>query len=74
LLDFMTTKQFTFLHQLGIIDYCAVLIARANHFGVFRDSGLEVKQYRYYDKKNISLDLEGMLEDIKVLSSWLFHL
>jgi hypothetical protein len=40
--------------------------SRANHFGVFRNSGLEVRQYRYYDKKNINLDLEGMLEDIKV--------
>lgn len=35
---------------------------------MFRDSGLEVKQYRYYDKKNISLDLDGMIEDIKVKS------
>lgn len=34
--------------------------------GIFRDSGLDVKQYRYYDKKNISLDLEGMVHDIKV--------
>ena len=39
---------------------------RANHFSVFRDSGLTVNQYRYYDKKNIGLDLEGMVEDIKV--------
>jgi aspartate aminotransferase len=41
---------------------------RANHFGVFRDSGLEVKLYRYYDKKNINLDLDGMVEDIKVFA------
>ena len=41
---------------------------RANHIGVFRDSGLEVKHYRYYDKKNINLDLNGMIEDIKVLN------
>jgi hypothetical protein len=34
---------------------------------VFKDSGLEVKHYRYYDKKNINLDLNGMLEDIKVV-------
>ena len=39
---------------------------RANHFGVFRDSGLNVKQYRYYNSKDISLDLGGMLEDINV--------
>jgi hypothetical protein len=36
---------------------------------VFRDSGLDVKQYRYYDKKTISLDLDGMIEDIKVAPS-----
>lgn len=40
--------------------------ARANHTSVFRDSGLNVKQYRYYDKKNISLDLDGMVQDINV--------
>jgi aspartate aminotransferase len=50
---------------------------------VFRDSGLDVKHYRYYDKKNISLDLEGMVDDIKVVlarsylilgcSSWIDH-
>jgi len=45
---------------------------RANHFGVFRDSGLDVKQYRYYDKKNISLDLAGMIEDIKVARHQLY--
>jgi aspartate aminotransferase, mitochondrial len=38
---------------------------RANHIGVFKDSGLEVKHYRYYNKKNIGLDLDGMIEDIK---------
>jgi len=43
---------------------------RANHFGVFRDSGLDVKQYRYYNKKDISLDLAGMIEDIKVRRSF----
>ncbi|KAK9490366.1 pyridoxal phosphate-dependent transferase [Lipomyces doorenjongii] len=37
----------------------------ANHGAVFRDSGLEVKSYRYYDKATISLDLDGMLEDIE---------
>ncbi|KAJ8097481.1 pyridoxal phosphate-dependent transferase [Lipomyces tetrasporus] len=37
----------------------------ANHGAVFRDSGMEVKSYRYYDKSTISLDLDGMLEDIE---------
>ncbi|KAL7752866.1 aspartate transaminase aat1 [Sorochytrium milnesiophthora] len=36
-----------------------------NHTPIFRDSGLEVHQYRYYDKNTIGLDIEGMLADIK---------
>ena len=35
-----------------------------NHTPIFRDSGLEVQQYRYFDKKTIGLDLKGMLEDL----------
>lgn len=37
-----------------------------NHTPIFKDSGLEVKQYRYYDKKTVGLDFQGMIEDIKV--------
>jgi len=37
----------------------------ANHKAVFLDSGLEVKQYRYYNKQTIGLDFDGMVEDIK---------
>lgn len=37
-----------------------------NHTPIFKDSGLQVKQYRYYDKQTVGLDLKGMLEDIKV--------
>lgn len=37
----------------------------ANHKAVFSDAGLKVEQYRYYDKKTIGLDFEGMLADIK---------
>ncbi|PNS16937.1 hypothetical protein CAC42_4901 [Sphaceloma murrayae] len=37
----------------------------ANHKAVFTDSGLKVEQYRYYDKKTIGLDFDGMVEDIK---------
>ncbi|KAH9821409.1 Aspartate aminotransferase, mitochondrial [Teratosphaeria destructans] len=39
----------------------------ANHKAVFLDSGLEVKQYRYYNKDTIGLDFDGMIEDIKSL-------
>ena len=37
-----------------------------NHIPIFRDSGLEVKYYRYFDKKTVGLDLEGLKEDLKV--------
>lgn len=36
-----------------------------NHIPIFKDSGLEVLQYRYYDKKTVGLDFKGMLEDLK---------
>ena len=39
----------------------------ANHKAVFLDSGLEVKQYRYYNKSTIGLDFDGMLADIKAM-------
>lgn len=35
-----------------------------NHTPIFRDSGLEVKQYRYFDKKTIGLDVKGMIDDL----------
>lgn len=37
----------------------------ANHKAVFSDSGLEVKQYKYYDKDTIGLDFDGMVADLK---------
>lgn len=37
----------------------------ANHKAVFHDSGLEVKQYKYYNKDTIGLDFEGMIADLK---------
>ncbi|KAI1761603.1 aspartate aminotransferase [Hypoxylon sp. FL1150] len=48
----------------------------ANHKAVFSDAGLKVQQYRYYDKKTIGLDFEGMLADLKAApkgSIFLFH-
>ncbi|PWN95002.1 putative aspartate aminotransferase mitochondrial precursor [Tilletiopsis washingtonensis] len=36
-----------------------------NHTPIFKDSGLEVKQYRYYNKETVGLDLEGLLADLK---------
>jgi aspartate aminotransferase len=37
----------------------------ANHTAVFKDSGLEVEKYRYYNKDTIGLDFEGLIADIK---------
>ncbi|KAG8905689.1 aspartate transaminase aat1 [Tulasnella sp. 403] len=36
-----------------------------NHTPVFRDSGLEVKSYRFFDKKTVGLDFQGLIEDLK---------
>ena len=37
----------------------------ANHNALFKDSGLEVEKYRYYNKDTIGLDFEGMVADLK---------
>ncbi|KAF9972651.1 aspartate transaminase aat1 [Actinomortierella ambigua] len=36
-----------------------------NHIPIFKDSGLEVVHYKYFDKKTNGLDFEGMVNDIK---------
>jgi len=40
-----------------------------NHIPVFRDSGLEVKYYRYFNKDTVGLDFEGLKADLKVRDS-----
>lgn len=48
----------------------------ANHAAVFKDAGLDVAKYRYYNKDTIGLDFEGMMADIKGApkgSIFLFH-
>ncbi len=37
-----------------------------NHTPIFRDSGLEVRNYRYFDKGTVGLDFEGLKADLKV--------
>ena len=37
----------------------------ANHAAVFKDCGLKVEKYRYYNPETIGLDFDGMVEDIK---------
>ncbi|XP_068117063.1 aspartate aminotransferase, mitochondrial [Hyperolius riggenbachi] len=47
-----------------------------NHTPIFRDAGLEVKGYRYYDPKTCGFDFTGALEDISQIpeqSIILFH-
>ncbi|RSH87086.1 aspartate transaminase aat1 [Saitozyma podzolica] len=36
-----------------------------NHIPIAKDSGLEVKQYKYFNKETVGLDFEGMKADIK---------
>jgi len=36
-----------------------------NHFQIFNHAGLKTVTYRYWDNKNLGLDLKGMVEDIK---------
>uniref|UniRef100_A0A1I7UEN0 Aspartate aminotransferase n=2 Tax=Caenorhabditis tropicalis TaxID=1561998 RepID=A0A1I7UEN0_9PELO len=36
----------------------------ANHLPVFRNSGLNIQPYRYYDKTTLGFDVQGALEDI----------
>mmetsp|Transcript_84012 Transcript_84012/g.233998 ORF Transcript_84012/g.233998 Transcript_84012/m.233998 type:complete len:504 (+) Transcript_84012:147-1658(+) len=35
-----------------------------NHIAIFKQCGLEVRKYRYYDRKKSGLDLEGMVQDL----------
>ena len=36
-----------------------------NHIPIFRNAGLEVRKYRYYDAKNSTLQFENTIKDIK---------
>lgn len=48
----------------------------ANHGAVFKDAGLAVHKYRYYNKDTIGLDFDGLLADVKGApqgSIFLFH-
>ena len=41
----------------------------ANHNAVFKDSGLEVVKYKYYNKDTIGLDFDGMISDLNAAPS-----
>nr|AIT70228.1 aspartate aminotransferase [Dictyopteris undulata] len=36
-----------------------------NHIPIFKNSGLEVRKYRYYDPKTVGLDFQGLLSDVQ---------
>lgn len=40
-----------------------------NHLGIFKSCGYSnVKQYRYWDAQNRTIDFNGMMEDLNVCS------
>lgn len=48
----------------------------ANHGAIFKDAGLTVKKYRYYNPETIGLDFEGLLADVRAApkgSTFLLH-
>lgn len=48
----------------------------ANHAAIFKDCGMDVATYRYYDEKTIGLDFDGLVRDIEAApekSIFLFH-
>lgn len=38
-----------------------------NHFPIFKDAGIQVNEYAYYNKDNCGLDLDGMLKHLKAV-------
>ena len=47
-----------------------------NHIPIFKDSGLEVKTYSYYDKQTVGLDFDNLKKDLLAApdkSVFLFH-
>ncbi|MBY5981074.1 aromatic amino acid transaminase [Ferrimonas balearica] len=41
----------------------------ANHRGIFESAGLEVREYRYYDAANKTLDFDGLMADLDAMGS-----
>lgn len=37
-----------------------------NHTPIFRDAGMQLKAYRYYDPSTCGFDFKGALDDISV--------
>lgn len=45
-----------------------------NHVPLAESVGIKVERYRYFDKKTVGLDFEGMKEDIKVSGDFLYSI
>lgn len=41
-----------------------------NHTPIFRDAGMQLKAYRYYDPSTCGFDFKGAIEDISVSQHW----
>jgi hypothetical protein len=41
-----------------------------NHTPIFRDAGMQLKAYRYYDPSTCGFDFNGALDDISVREGW----
>ena len=54
-----------FLHQFRPAAIYVSSPTWGNHNGVFKRVGLDVRTYRYFDKKTKGLDINGMLEDLR---------
>lgn len=50
-------------HTLSILFDCSA--TWGNHHKIFKECGLDVQTYRYYDRSTNRLDLQGMLEDLE---------
>jgi aspartate aminotransferase, mitochondrial len=53
-----------------------LIVFRANHIPIFKDAGLDVRSYKYYDADTRGLNFSGMLDDIHtapVGSAFLLH-
>lgn len=46
-----------------------IIIFPGNHKNIFNDARVPWSEYRYYDPKTVGLDFDGMISDIKVMST-----
>ncbi|GBG24679.1 Aspartate aminotransferase, mitochondrial [Hondaea fermentalgiana] len=57
-----------FFNRFGISAQNAIYMPNptwGNHIPIFRDAGMEVKQYTYFDRDIVGVNVEGMIKDMK---------